>query len=140
MSVEFLNRGIWQRLFGIPATKEPKNKNSWTYHSGELIVHLDCSPELKEPGSAVRFEGGVLPVRVLVVFDEDEQFHAFHNRCTHFGHRRLDYVRGTDTIQCCSINKSTYTFAGKKIHGPNPKPVDTYPVKKDGDNLYIKLS
>ena len=48
MSVEFLNRGIWQRLFGIPATKEPENKKSWTYHSGELIVHLDCSPELKE--------------------------------------------------------------------------------------------
>jgi nitrite reductase/ring-hydroxylating ferredoxin subunit len=71
---------------------------------------------------------------------EDELFHAFHNRCTHFGHRRLDYVRGTNTVQCCSINKSTYTFAGKKIHGPNPKPVDTYPIKKDGDNLYIKLS
>jgi hypothetical protein len=89
MSIKFLNRSIWQRLFGIPATKEPESENSWTYHSGEL---------------------------------------------------RLDYVKGTNTVQCCSINKSTYTFAGKKIHGPNPKPVDTYPIKKDGDNLYIKLS
>ena len=114
MSVKFLNRTIWQRLFGIPATKESKNKNSWTYHSGELIIHLDRVPALKEPGSAIRFEGAALPVRVLVVFDENEQFHAFHNRCTHFGHRRLDYVGGTDTIQCCSINKSTYTFSGKK--------------------------
>ena len=49
-------------------------------------------------------------------------------------------VKGTNTVQCCSINKSTYTFAGKKIQGPNPKPVDTYSVKKDEDNLYIRLS
>ena len=56
MSVKFLNRGIWQRLLGIPETKEPKNENSWTYHSGELTVHLDRLPELKDPGSAVRLE------------------------------------------------------------------------------------
>jgi len=87
----------------------------------------------------MRFEGENLPKRVLVVFTETE-YKAFHNRCTHMGHRRLDYVPGTDTVQCCSINKSTYTFAGKKIHGPNRKPVETFEVEKQGDSLMVRLT
>lgn len=139
MSITFLKRSLWQRIFGISATREPDDKQSWSYHSGELVIQLNRIPQLTVPGSAVRFEGGPLPKRVLVVFGEDQQYRAFHNRCTHFGHRRLDYVPGTDTIQCCSINKSTYTFAGKKIHGPNPKPVDTFDVEHKGDQLNISL-
>ena len=140
MDVKFLDRSIWQRLFGICATKEPVTEKSWTYHSGELIIDLNRVPDLTIPGSALRFEGGSLPVRVLIVYGQDEEYRAFHNRCTHFGHRRLDYVPGTDTIQCCSINKSTYTFAGKKIHGPNPKPVAVFPVEKKEDQLHIRLT
>ena len=139
MSIKFLDRSLWQRIFGISATPKPEDQKSWIYDSGELIIHLRRTPELNEPGTAVRFEGENLPVRVLVVHGEDRQYRAFHNRCTHIGHRRLDYVPETDTVQCCSVNKSTYTFGGKKIHGPNPKPVDTYTVTKNGDQLHISL-
>lgn len=139
MTVTFLNRGLWQRIFGVSATQTPGDEASWGYASGSLTIDLDLTPELSAPGTALRFEGGGLPKRVLVVFTESGEYRAFHNRCTHMGHRRLDYVPGTETVQCCSINKSTYTFAGEKIHGPNPKPVETFPVEKDGSRLTVQL-
>ncbi len=139
MTIKFLNRSIWQRILGICATAKPKAEKSWQYESGKLTIDLVRTPELTQPGTGVRFEGENLPRRVLVVLSEDGQYKAFHNRCTHMGHRRLDYVPGTDTVQCCSINKSTYTFAGKKIHGPNRKPVETFLVEKQENNLIIQI-
>ena len=63
-------------------------------------------------------EGKNMPNRVLVVHGEDGEYRAFHNQCTHLGHRRLDPVPGTNTVQCCSVNKSTYDTEGTKIYGP----------------------
>lgn len=139
MGVTFLKRSIWQRMLGIPATNQPEDADGWDYQQGLLTIHLDRIPALTKPGSAVRFEGKTLPRRVLVVFGEDGKYRAFHNRCTHFGHRRLDYVPGTETVQCCSVNKSTYQFNGEKIHGPNPKPIDTFAVEKKENQLQIRL-
>lgn len=140
MTVKFLQRSIWQRIFGISATDKPQDESGWSYESGQLTISLDRIPELTRSGTAVRFEGKSLPVRVLVVFGEDRQYQAFHNRCTHLGHRRLDYVPGTETVQCCSVNKSTYTFNGEKIHGPTPQPLRTYPVEVGEGKLRIRIS
>ncbi|MFZ1201138.1 MAG: Rieske (2Fe-2S) protein [Desulfobacterales bacterium] len=140
MTVKFLQRSIWQRIFGIPATDKPRDDSGWQYESGQLTINLDRTPELSRAGGAVRFEGKGLPVRVLVVRGEDKQYRAFHNRCTHLGHRRLDYVPGTETVQCCSVNKSTYTFGGEKIHGPAPRPIANYPVEVGEKELRIQIS
>jgi nitrite reductase/ring-hydroxylating ferredoxin subunit len=140
MTVKFLQRSIWQRIFGISATDKPQDESGWQYESGQLTISLDRVPELTRMGTAVRFEGKRLPVRVLVVHGEDGQYQAFHNRCTHLGHRRLDYVPGTETVQCCSVNKSTYTFGGEKIHGPAPQPIPTYPVEVGEGELRISVS
>ncbi len=140
MTVKFLQRSIWQRLFGISATDLPQDESGWNYESGELTVNLERIPELTRSGTAVRFEGKNLPERVLVVFDENEKYQALHNRCTHLGHRRLDYVPETDTVQCCSVNKSTYTLAGEKIYGPAPSPIHTYPVEVTEGKLIIRIS
>src|SRR5512136_3298492 len=109
MTVKFLNRSLLQRLFGLPATGMPQDPQCWTFSGGKIQIDLARAPELKAPGGALRLEGGRLPRRVLVVRAEDGRFHAFHNRCTHLGHRRLDPVPGTGTVQCCSVNKSTYS-------------------------------
>jgi nitrite reductase/ring-hydroxylating ferredoxin subunit len=140
MAVTFLKRSIWQRIFGVSATGQPQDDAGWQYGAGQLTIDLERTPELTRPGNALRFEGKSLPVRVLVVYGEDETYRAFHNRCTHMGHRRLDYVPGTETVQCCSVNKSTYTFKGEKIHGPTPKPVQTYPVEVADGQLRIRIS
>ena len=107
MGIKFLKRSFFQRLLGISATTKPGIDDCWNYAEGKLTIDLDKAVELKIPGGAIRFEGKGLPERVLVVSGEDGDYRAFHNRCTHLGHRRLDPVPGTSTVQCCSINKCT---------------------------------
>jgi nitrite reductase/ring-hydroxylating ferredoxin subunit len=140
MVIQFLKRSFFQRLLGISATDKPGIEACWTYAQGKLIINLDQAVELKTPGNAMRFEGKTLPKRVLVVCTEDGAYRAFHNRCTHLGHRRLDPVPGTDTVQCCSINKSTYDSGGNKIFGPAPHPITLYPVKKEQETLIVSVN
>ena len=139
MEIEFLERNFFQRLLGRPATTEPLNPDCWEYRSGSLIIDLTKAPEFDSPAGALRFEGKGLPDRVLVVKAAEDYFHAFQNRCTHFGHRRLDPVPGTRTVQCCSVSKSTYGFDGKPIYGPAPNPIALYKVRMDGAMLTVDL-
>jgi nitrite reductase/ring-hydroxylating ferredoxin subunit len=139
MAVKFLNRGFFQRIFGLPATPKPLDPECWTFNDGRIMIDLKRAPELKKPGGALRLEGDGLPMRVLMIRGDDEEFYAFHNRCTHLGHRRLDPVPGTGRVQCCSVNKSTYTYDGRKVYGPAPAPVDTFKVELDGERLVVSL-
>ena len=107
MTVQFLNRGFFQRIFGLPATQKPLDPQCWSFSDGKIMIDLKRATELKKPGGALRLEGGELSMRVLVIRGDDGKFHAFLNRCTHIGHRRLDPVLGTGSIQCCSVGKST---------------------------------
>jgi len=138
MEIQFLNRGIFQRIFGVPATSKPSNPDCWRFSDGQLTIDLTKAPELKNSGGAIRLEGGDLPMRVLVVAGEEGEYQAFHNRCTHIGHRRLDPLPGGG-VQCCSVSKSTYDAEGNKIYGPAPEPIRTFPVEVDGDRLTIVL-
>jgi len=140
MEIKFLQRSFFQRLLGKPVTPKAKNPNCWSYSDGKLSIDLKNAPELGKPGGAIRFEGGDLPVRVLVFFGKDAKYRAFRNRCTHMGHRRLDPVPGTNTVQCCSVNKSTYDYEGKKVYGPAPEPIMNYATTLDGDRLVVTIS
>jgi nitrite reductase/ring-hydroxylating ferredoxin subunit len=139
MKPTFLKRNFFQRILGIPATPQPTDSDSWTYDGTKIVLHLDKTPEIQEPGGAIRLEGGGLPMRVLVMRDENGHVHAFENRCTHGGHRRLDPVPGTDTVQCCSVGKSTYDFSGKKIYGPAPGDIATLRTEFHEKELVIKM-
>ncbi len=140
MDVKFVKRNIFQRIFGISGTKQPEKEDCWGYEDGKLVINLNDASELRVPGGAIRLEGDTLPVRVLVVCGENGEYRAYRNRCTHFGHRRLDPVPGTNTVQCCSINKSTYDPDGNKISGPAPHSIKRYPVEKNQDKLIILIS
>ena len=139
MTVKFLNRGFFQRIFGVPATPKPSNPQCWSFSDGKIMIDLKRAPELEKVGGALRFEGDGLPWRVLVIRGDKGAFYAFHNRCTHIGHRRLDPVIGTGTVQCCSVGKSTYAYDGRKIYGPTPTPIDTFKVELDGDRQIVYL-
>ena len=92
MTIKFLNRSFFQRIFGLPATQKPLDPQCWSFSDGKITIDLKRATELKKPGGALRLEGNGLPMRVLVIRGDDGKFHAFHNRCTHMGHRRLDPV------------------------------------------------
>ncbi len=140
MEIRFLKRNMFQRIFGIPATPRYHKPDFWKYADGKLTLDLEKVTELKNPGTAIRLEGENLPVRLLVVLGGDKRYHVFQNRCTHAGHRRLDFVPGTNTVQCCSVSKSTYDFSGKKIYGPAPKPITAYPVTVQENQLIVSLA
>jgi nitrite reductase/ring-hydroxylating ferredoxin subunit len=139
MTAKFLNRGFFQRIFGLPATPKPIDPQCWTFSDGKIMIDLKRATELKKPGGALRMEDGGLPMRVLVIRGDDGKFHAFHNRCTHIGHRRLDPVPGTGAVQCCSIGKSTYAYDGKKIYGPAAGQAKTFKVEAEGERLIVFL-
>jgi hypothetical protein len=84
-----LSRSPLQRIFGIPATRPPRDPGCWVYSVGRVQIDLIRAPELRRPEGAVRLEGGELPLKLLVMRGDDGRFHAFHNRCGHGG-RCLD--------------------------------------------------
>jgi nitrite reductase/ring-hydroxylating ferredoxin subunit len=139
MTTNFLNRGFFQRIFGVPATSKPADPQCWSFSDGKILIDLNRATELKKPGGALRLENAGLPIRVLVMRGDDGKFHAFHNRCTHIGHRRLDPVPGTGTVQCCSVGKSTYAYDGKKIYGAPTGPIKTFKVEAEGKRLIVFL-
>lgn len=132
--------GIFKRIFGICATQVPANSGCWSYGGGKLEVILDKAPELSRKGGAIRLEGPSLPKRVLVVHGLDGAFHAFPNRCTHIGHRRIDPVPGEDKIRCCSVGKSTFEYSGKLLSGSAKESLEPLAVESDGSKLVISVA
>ena len=131
--------GIFARIFGICKTKPPADAGCWNYSEGKVEIELERAPELSKPGEAIRLEGMGLPERVLVIHGDDGQFHAFRNKCTHMGGRRIDPLPGTADIRCCSVSKSTYNLSGEVVSGPAKGPLKTYPVKTEDNKLIILL-
>jgi len=138
METMTLHRNIVQRIFGICATKKPRDEGCWTFENNKITVDLTRAPELKSPGGALRVESKALPGRIIVIHGVEGGYFAFKNRCVHAG-RRLDPVPGAQQVQCCSIGKSTFDYEGNRISGTAEKPVDTYKVLVEDTKLIIGL-
>lgn len=134
-----LRRNIFQRLFGICATKQPSDEGCWTFKNGKIVVDLARVPELVRVNGAIRLEAKNLPERVLVIQGDDGQYNAFQNRCTHHAKRRLDPMPGAQQVQCCSIMKSIFDYKGKYVSGPAKGDIQIYPVIVDNGKLVITL-
>jgi len=130
---------LLKRIFGICETALPGNAGAWSVENGTVRVDLARMPELKASGSGVRLEGKGLDPRLLVFHGDDDQFYAVANRCTHMG-RRIDTIAGSNTIQCCSVSKSTFTYDGSPVGGAAKKALRTYPVSREGETLTIQLA
>ncbi|QTA90136.1 Rieske (2Fe-2S) protein [Desulfonema magnum] len=129
--------GLLSRIFGICKTKPPGDPGCWTCSHGKLEIDLARVPEFSESGKAIRLEGKGLSERILVVYGNDGQIHAVENRCTHMG-RRLDPLAGDEAVQCCSVSKSTFSYAGTVISGAAKTPLKTFNVEmKDGKAIIL---
>lgn len=131
--------GFFARLFGVSNTKPPRQPDCWTWADGAVEVNLHLARELAEPGGAVRLEGGQLPLRLLVFRDGDGEYHVFENKCSHAG-RRLDPLPGQARVQCCSVGKSIFDYAGQRISGSAKTGVRTFPLVNTGEKLIIDVS
>jgi len=128
-----------KRIFGICETSLPGNTNAWKTENGTVRIDLARMPELKTPGSGVRLEGNGLDPRLLVFHGDDDQYYAVANRCTHMG-RRIDTIAGSNTIQCCSVSKSTFTYDGQPVGGAAKKRLKTFAVAREGETLVVTPS
>jgi len=137
METRTLRRNLFQRLFGICATRPPADDGAWKVQGREVMVDLNRVPELARPDQAVRLERKGFSDRLLIVHGNDGRHHAFRNRCQHGG-RRLDPVPGEEQVQCCSIGRSTYDYSGKVLSGPAKGPLQILPVRTEGGRLVIE--
>jgi Rieske Fe-S protein len=133
-----IERNFFQRLFGLCATKKPSDSECWTVHDGYIEIDINRAGELIHPGNAMRLEGKQLPKRLLVCHGTDGKYYAYVNKCKHMG-RRMDLVPETQTIQCCSIGKSTYDYAGNVISGSAKESLETFSVEKSTDKIIIRI-
>jgi nitrite reductase/ring-hydroxylating ferredoxin subunit len=131
--------GILNRILGICSTQPPGDPACWKYAGGRLEINLALAPELGAAGGAIRIEGGNAPRRVLVFKGDDGQYHAVVNRCTHIGHRRLDPLPGQNSVQCCSLSKSTFNYKGEVVSGPTRKPITVLDVNEEEGKLVIPV-
>ena len=134
-----LKRGFFQRLLGKPATNEPTDSECWTYAHNCVTVQLKRLPELTEKGSGVRLEGKDCPERLLLIRGDDGEYYAFRNRCTHGG-RRLDPVPGAETVQCCSVGKTTFDYEGHRLLGSGKEDLPFYPIQVQNDTIIITIA
>jgi nitrite reductase/ring-hydroxylating ferredoxin subunit len=139
MAIKGLKRSIFQRIFGVAATKLASDSSAWAYRGGSLRVTLAKLPELERKGGAVRIEGKQLPARVLVYRDDEGTIRAVSNRCGHKG-RRVDPVPGEKCLQCCSVNAAAYDYAGNKLEGPGTERLKPFEVEEKDGELLIALS
>jgi len=130
--------GFFKRILGICRTKPPVDGACWAFSRDQVEIDLPRAPELSKPGGAVRLEGRGLPERLMVLRGPNDKFYAYKNRCTHMG-RRIDPVADNKALQCCSVSKSTYDFAGKVVSGPAKGPLTTYKTVSKEGKLIISL-
>ncbi len=130
--------GLLQRLLGICTTPLPADAGCWRIAGGRLVIDLARAAELAAGEGALRFEGGGLPCRVLVVHAADGSYHAFRNRCTHGG-RRLDLAVGEPALRCCSVGQSTFTLDGGHRSGPARGDLGVLPITASATELQVEL-
>ena len=131
--------GFFKRLLGICATSPPGDPTCWQVAGTNVEVDLARAPELASPGGAIRLEGGDMPQRVLIVHGDDGRFYAVRNKCTHAG-RRIDPVAGTQTLQCCSLGKSTFDYTGRRVSGFAKKPLTLFQAELVEGKLVVSLA
>jgi len=117
----------------------PLDDSFWAVEDGKVRVKLDQMPAPLAKGGSTYLRGKGLSMPVFLMRSEDDQYLAFENRCSHFGHRKLDPVPGENKIRCCSVFHSTYDLDGNKLTGPAPNPLKRYTVEQSNGELVITL-
>jgi nitrite reductase/ring-hydroxylating ferredoxin subunit len=131
---------ILKRILGICKTGAPADEGCWSFSNNRITVDLKRTGENLIPGGAVRLEGKGLPGKVLLFHGLDGKFYALKNQCTHIGKRRIDPMIEHDRLKCCSVMGSVFNYKGDVLSGPARKPLTSYPVTIQSDQLLITVT
>ena len=73
----------------------------------------------------------------VVVANVDGAFFAFGNDCTHVGGPLVEGALEGDTVTCPWHATVFNIKTGQASHGPGTRPVPTYEVRLEGDDIQI---
>jgi nitrite reductase/ring-hydroxylating ferredoxin subunit len=128
---------IFDRLRGVSKTPLLENDEAWDYSGNTLTLTLNLIPDLADPGGAVRLENDQVPEPLLIVHGADGSYYVYVNRCPH-AKRKIDPTDGK--LECTSISRSTFDYAGEVLSGPAKSSLTTYAVELNGDQLLVTLA
>ncbi|MFD1506765.1 non-heme iron oxygenase ferredoxin subunit [Georgenia yuyongxinii] len=101
-----------------------------------------CDTADLEPGEAMRLEletADGAPLPVALVRDEDGEFHAISDICSHGQVSLSDGEVEGRTIECW-LHGSTFDLrTGKPLSLPATQPVPVYPVTVDGERVLVDV-
>lgn len=89
---------------------------------------------VKDSGTIIKF--GTKPV--LLIRDAKGEFKAFSATCTHLD-CTVQY-RSDFGLIWCACHNGKYDLNGKNVSGPPPRPLDTFEVALQGDDVLVYKS
>jgi Rieske Fe-S protein len=108
----------------IPSsTTEPSSGTALAAHVGEL-----------KPNSGKIFRFGNRPA--LLILTPDGTYRAMSAVCTHLG-CTVQY-RSDLHLVWCACHNGMYSVDGRNISGPPPRPLETYQVVMQGNDIYAR--
>ena len=96
-----------------------------------------CSIDDIEDASAIRVVIGNVPIAVV---RSNGEFYAIHDVCSHANVALSEGEIEDQTLECWLHGSRFDLVTGRPTGLPATKPVPVYPVKIDGDDVYIDVS
>jgi len=106
-----------------------------------MSAQMVCLTSDVAVGTALRVEldGAAGPVEVAVVRDEDGEFHAISDICSHGQVSLSDGEVEGCTIECWLHGSSFDLRTGEPLALPATRPVPVYPLTIDGDRVLVDV-
>lgn len=103
---------------------------------GEFNWHRVCNVDELEEEDVIGVE---IDGKTYAVYFITSGYYATDGLCTHEQARLVDGFVSGDIIECPKHNARFHIPTGKALRRPACTGLDTYPVKKQGDELFIGL-
>ncbi|GHB48622.1 QcrA and Rieske domain-containing protein [Mongoliitalea lutea] len=117
-----------------PGTPSAPVGDSIQFSNGILTIDLSQASQLSNAGGWVL----VTQARVLVANIGSNQFTALTSVCTHSGcDRNWSF---SNNVFVCSCHNSRFNPDGSVINGPAARPLQSFPITRDGNILTIQVS
>ena len=111
-------------------------KESLTFNENSLIIDLGKTSTLQKSGQAVYVDYPEKNVKMIVVREKKNSYHALSRLCTHGG-QALSYVPERKILQCNSYNHSIFSLDGTVWKGPAPTDIRAYGLMLEKNKLEI---
>lgn len=101
-----------------------------------MAWHKVASSQDVEEGNVIEVKIGETPI---ALYNIDGEFYATHNICTHaYACLHEGYVED-ETIEC-PLHQGIFDIkTGDPLEGPVEEPLETYKVKREGEEIYIEV-